>query len=84
MFGRYILASTIVRFQRYTFRVQNDQRREMLFDIHSSHKGFAAYPARERSTLFWTGISAAINDRVGPCEACPTYDSNQQKAPMAA
>lgn len=50
--------------------------------IHDSHLGIVKSKQRARNILYWPGMSAQIEERIGSCPTCQTYQTKQAKEPM--
>jgi hypothetical protein len=54
----------------------------MLGLIHETHLGIIKSKQRARDTLYWPGMSAQIEEKIGSCTTCQDYQTNQPKEPM--
>ena len=54
-------------------------RSQMKKIIHNSHLGIESCLRRARDCLYWPGMNAEIKDFVSSCEACRTFEVQNQK-----
>ena len=54
----------------------------MLALIHESQMGTEKTKARARNTLYWPGMSEAIDKKVADCSTCLKYGNANQKEPL--
>ena len=60
-------------------------RREILECLHSAHQGVQGMKARVAESIFWPGITAAINDIRARCKTCNTIaPSHSAEPPITA
>ena len=57
-------------------------RKEMLKRLHEGHLGMEKCKRRARTSVYWPGINADINQMVSSCETCLKHHAKQQKEPM--
>lgn len=54
-------------------------RKKILEQLHSSHLGTESTLRRARDCIFWPGMNTDIKLMIATCDACRTYESNNQK-----
>ena len=57
-------------------------RPEILQRIHAAHLGMEKCRARARSSVFWPGINAAIDEMVSQCSTCLKRQRSNQREPL--
>jgi hypothetical protein len=55
---------------------------EMLSRIHESHQGIVKSKRRAREVMFWIGMSAEIEDKVGRCPTCAECRNANTSEPL--
>ena len=56
-------------------------RHEVLFALHAAHQGVNSMLARAESSVFWPGITPAVNDMRARCDHCNRTAPSQPSAP---
>ena len=59
-------------------------RQEVLNTLHSAHQGVTSMMARAEATVFWPGMTSAINDMRARCNDCNRMSPSQPSAPPVA
>ena len=59
-------------------------RPKVLAALHSAHQGVSQMCSRAESSVFWPGITSAINDMRSNCTACNRIAPSQPSAPPTA
>ena len=50
--------------------IPKSMQAEVLMKIHTGHQGIEKCRLRARDSVFWCGISAAIDNMVNKCDVC--------------
>ena len=56
-------------------------RRQVLQNLHSAHQGTSSMTSRALSTVFWPGITAAIENARDRCQTCNRNSPSQARLP---
>ena len=56
-------------------------RRQVLQNLHSAHQGTSSMTSRALSTVFWPGITAAIENARDRCQTCNRNAPSQARLP---
>ncbi|KAK7090822.1 hypothetical protein V1264_010573 [Littorina saxatilis] len=62
--------------------VPENMRTKVMSLIHISHTGLQGCLRRAREVVYWPGMNKDMEQLIGQCEACQTYQRNQTKEPM--
>jgi hypothetical protein len=62
--------------------VPEGQREKILHLLHQAHTGVQGCLRRARETVYWPGLTKDIEQLVGLCDTCQTYQKSQTREPM--
>ena len=57
-------------------------RKDILQRLHIGHLGIEGTTRRARELVFWPGMTAQIKDMIKKCDACNSFNAQQQKEPL--
>ena len=62
--------------------IPREMRPEMMKKLHESHMGIVKTKQRARDIMYWPGISSDIEEMIGHCETCKTFQKSNQAEPL--
>ena len=54
-------------------------RKDVLYELHSSHQGIERTKRRARQAVYWPGMNSDIKSTVEACEPCQIHLPSQQQ-----
>ena len=62
--------------------IPTTQRERTLTNLHVGHQGILSMQQMAKTTVYWPGIDADIEDWVQRCSACLAMKPNQKREPL--